>query len=83
MHKNLRLSQRAGKKKRRMEAMAIANGQNNSTSTNGDKGSKDDLLNPADQNISMEEYFQLYEKSADSYRSTYSALFRAALCRRD
>ena len=76
VHKNLRLSQRTAKKKRRMEVAVVVNGQKQS---NRDKRFRNDLLNPADQNISMEEYFQLYEKSADSYRSTcrllYAALF--------
>ncbi|CAI5705583.1 unnamed protein product [Peronospora effusa] len=68
VHKNLRLSQHTAKKKRRMEVTIVDNGQKNS---NRDKRFRNDLLNPADQNISMEEYFQLYEKSADSYRSLF------------
>ncbi|ETM40368.1 hypothetical protein L914_13665 [Phytophthora nicotianae] len=64
VHKNLRVSQRAAKKKRRTEAMA-ANTQTNSTLPNGD-------LDFADQtNISMEKYFELYEQSVDSYRSLF------------
>ncbi|KAL3672394.1 hypothetical protein V7S43_003079 [Phytophthora oleae] len=62
VHKNLRMAQRAAKKKRRMESLAAAN-ENNATAA------KDD---PADQtNLSMEEYFELYEQSADSYRSLF------------
>ncbi|KAF1778487.1 CXC domain [Phytophthora cactorum] len=65
VHKNLRLSQRAAKKKRRTEAMAAANAQTNSTSTNGESDFADQA------NISMEEYFELYEQSVDSYRSLF------------
>ncbi|KAF4029622.1 SET domain-containing protein [Phytophthora infestans] len=62
VHKNLRLSQRAAKKKRRTEAMAAASAQTNSTRINGESDSAD---------LSMEEYFELYEQSADSYRSLF------------
>ncbi|KUF93332.1 hypothetical protein AM588_10007605 [Phytophthora nicotianae] len=67
VHKNLRVSQRAAKKKRRTEAMA-ANTQTNSTLPNGD-------LDFADQtNISMEKYFELYEQSVDSYRNSQNGV---------
>ncbi|KAE9027943.1 hypothetical protein PR002_g10535 [Phytophthora rubi] len=72
VHKNLRLAQRAAKKKRRSEAMAAANGQSNSTPNGEENGPKDELEDSADQtNISTEEYMELYEKSADSFRSLF------------
>ncbi|KAE9096985.1 hypothetical protein PF007_g16782 [Phytophthora fragariae] len=72
VHKNLRLAQRAAKKKRRSEAMAAANGQSNSTPSGEENGSKEELEDSADQtNISTEEYLELYEKSADSFRSLF------------
>jgi hypothetical protein len=72
VHKKLRVAQRAAKKKRRMEAIAAADGQAKSTVENG---SRDDTEEAADQtSLSMEEYFDLYEQSADSYRSTFPPL---------
>ncbi|KAG7385585.1 hypothetical protein PHYBOEH_008981 [Phytophthora boehmeriae] len=66
VHKNLRQAQRAAKKKRRMELMAAANGQNDSIPTNADDGRESDPTS-----ISMEKYFELYEQSADSYRTLF------------
>ncbi|KAG7377124.1 hypothetical protein PHYPSEUDO_012147 [Phytophthora pseudosyringae] len=66
VHKKLRISQRAAKKKRRTEA---ANARINLATTNGENASMED---PAEQtNISMKEYFELYKQSADSYRSLF------------
>lgn len=63
----LRLSQHEAKNTRRNEAGVVENEQTNSTV---DTRSKDDLLDPVDPNTSMEDYIHLYEKVADSYRST-------------
>ncbi|KAG6579913.1 Transcriptional repressor EZH1 [Phytophthora cinnamomi] len=71
VHKNLRLTQRAAKKKRRTEAMAAANGQNNLTAAAGERGSNEEIDSADQSNTSMEEYFELYEKSADSFRSLF------------
>ncbi|OWZ22751.1 Polycomb-like protein [Phytophthora megakarya] len=62
VHKKLQDSHRAAKKKRR-ETLAQRN------SANKENSSKDDF--DALTNISMEEYFKMYEKSIDSYRSLF------------
>ncbi|RLN91602.1 hypothetical protein BBJ28_00022798 [Nothophytophthora sp. Chile5] len=77
VHKQLRQSHHAAKKKRRIEAMAARNGQGGASSTNGARemeadgsmdGQLEDMELQPSGSVSMERYFQLYEQAADSYR---------------
>uniref|UniRef100_H3GD39 CXC domain-containing protein n=1 Tax=Phytophthora ramorum TaxID=164328 RepID=H3GD39_PHYRM len=64
VHKNLRLAQRAAKKKRRTEC-------NSATPTYVEARNKEDISQAEEASISMDEYFEMYEQSADSYRTLF------------
>uniref|UniRef100_A0AAV1T117 Histone-lysine N-methyltransferase n=1 Tax=Peronospora matthiolae TaxID=2874970 RepID=A0AAV1T117_9STRA len=68
VYTNLCSTQSAVKKRRRMETPVASGKRSRRTSA---AQAKDDAFDRADRTISMKEYFQLYEKAADSYRSLF------------